>query len=119
MLNTMMFFDAPFYYQMNLQDSATYGMSLIVQLHNYVMLIDVAIVILVIYFFFEIIATTIFKDVYHYQTEKLNESFGFLIYLRTRHSMKHMPILEILWTIFPVIALITIALPSLSMLYYF
>jgi len=119
MNNTIMFFDAPFYYQMNLQDSATYGMSLIVQLHNYVMLIDVAIVILVIYFFFEIIATTIFKDVYHYQTEKLNESFGFLIYLRTRHSMKHMPILEILWTIFPVIALITIALPSLSMLYYF
>ena len=51
MNNTIMFFDAPFYYQMNLQDSATYGMSLIVQLHNYVMLIDVAIVILVIYFF--------------------------------------------------------------------
>jgi hypothetical protein len=48
----MMFFDISLRYQINLQDSATYGMEMIVQLHNYVMFLNVFIISVVIWFFF-------------------------------------------------------------------
>ena len=47
-----MFFDTAVPFQINLQDSATYGMEMIIQLHNYVMFLNVFIISVVIWFFF-------------------------------------------------------------------
>lgn len=68
----MMFFDIPVRFQMSLQDSATYGMEMIVQLHNYVMLINVFIISVVIWFFFEIIAVMGFLQWFSYGITVLN-----------------------------------------------
>jgi hypothetical protein len=51
---TTMYFDVSTFYQINLQDSATYGMEMIIQLHNYVMFFNVFIISIVLWFFFEI-----------------------------------------------------------------
>ena len=120
----MMFFDIPVRFQMSLQDSATYGMEMIVQLHNYVMLINVFIISVVIWFFFEIIAVMGFLQWFSYGITVLNlrkKKFflGQVIYKQLKKAMLHMPTLEVVWTLLPVVALISIALPSLSMLYYF
>lgn len=40
---------------------------------------------------------------------------GQVIYKQLKKAMLHMPTLEVVWTLLPVIALISIALPSLSM----
>lgn len=45
--------------------------------------------------------------------------FSIILFKKIKGAMLHMSLLEIIWTILPVIALISIALPSLSMLYYF
>jgi len=118
----MMFFDVSRFYQVSFQDSATYAMEMIIQLHNYVMFFNVFIVIVVVYFFFEIIAVSQFVNWLH--TYKSNDhKFFFKIlsstYKKTHNSMRHMAVLEILWTLLPMIILVCIALPSLSMLYYF
>lgn len=118
----MMFFDTAIPYQINLQDSATYGMEMIVQLHNYVMFINVFIISVVVWFFFEIIAITGFLRWFSYRVFIINLKkvcVSQLIYKQINNSMLHMSTLEIVWTLLPVLALITIALPSLSMLYYF
>jgi len=117
-----MFFDISLRYQINLQDSATYGMEMIVQLHNYVMFLNVFIISVVIWFFFEIIAVTGFVQWFFYRVDLKNITklcFTQLIYKQIRHAMLHMSTLEVIWTLLPVLALISIALPSLSMLYYF
>jgi len=117
-----MFFDTAVPYQINLQDSATYGMEMIVQLHNYVMFINVFIISVVIWFFFEIIAVTGFIQWFFYRISFTNTSkicLSQLIFKQIRNAMLHMSTLEVIWTLLPVLALITIALPSLSMLYYF
>lgn len=117
-----MFFDTARPLQINLQDSATYGMEMIVQLHNYVMFINVFIISVVVWFFFEIIAITGFLRWFSYRVFIINLKkvcVSQLIYKQINNSMLHMSTLEIVWTLLPVLALITIALPSLSMLYYF
>lgn len=117
-----MFFDTAIPYQINLQDSATYGMEMIVQLHNYVMFINVFIISVVVWFFFEIIAITGFLRWFSYRVFIINFKkvcMSQLVYKQINNSMLHMSTLEIVWTLLPVLALITIALPSLSMLYYF
>jgi len=112
-MTMFMYFDAPTLYQINLQDSATYGMEMIIQLHNYVMFLNVFIISVVIWFFFEIITVIFFlKDMD-------NSISTFIAYKQLKRAMNHMAILEIVWTLLPVLALISIALPSLSMLYYF
>jgi len=117
-----MFFDTAVSYQVNLQDSATYGMEMIVQLHNYVMFINVFIISVVLWFFFEIIAVTGFLQWFYYRVSFTNTHkicLSQLIFKQIRNAMLHMSTLEVVWTLLPVLALITIALPSLSMLYYF
>jgi len=66
MYNNIMLFDTAVRYQFNLQNSATYGMEMIVQLHNYVMFINVFIISVVLWFFFEIIAVTGFFRFLYY-----------------------------------------------------
>jgi len=118
-----MYFDVSTRYQLNLQDSATYGMEMIVQLHNYVMLFNVFIITVVLWFFFEIISTSFFFRWLFYFNYKMSILKKLIIMERLfKYSYKHMlhmPILEVLWTLLPIIVLICIALPSLSMLYYF
>lgn len=117
-----MFFDTAVPFQINLQDSATYGMEMIIQLHNYVMFLNVFIISVVIWFFFEIIAVTSFVQWFSYRvTLRTNTKLhlSHLIYLQINKAMLHMSTLEVIWTLLPVLALISIALPSLSMLYYF
>ena len=46
----------------------------------------------------------------------MDNSISTLIaYKQLKRAMNHMAILEIIWTLLPVLALISIALPSLSM----
>jgi len=73
-------------------------------------------------FFFEIIAVTGFVQWFFYRISFTNTSkicLSQLIFKQIRNAMLHMSTLEVVWTLLPVLALITIALPSLSMLYYF
>ena len=116
-----MFFDTSIPYQINLQDSATYGMEMIIQLHNYVMFLNVFIISVVIWFFFEIIAVTGFVQWFFYRVTLRSNKLRLsnLIYVQINKAMLHMSTLEVIWTLLPVLALISIALPSLSMLYYF
>jgi len=116
-----MFFDTSIPYQINLQDSATYGMEMIIQLHNYVMFLNVFIISVVIWFFFEIIAVTGFVQWFFFRVTLRSNKLRLsnLIYVQINKAMLHMSTLEVIWTLLPVLALISIALPSLSMLYYF
>jgi heme/copper-type cytochrome/quinol oxidase subunit 2 len=84
------------------------------------MFLNVFIISIVLWFFFEIVAVTGFLRFIHDSfVSKRRLSLAQLIYKQIKNSMLHMAILEIIWTLLPVLALITIALPSLAMLYYF
>lgn len=44
-----------------------------------------------------------------------NVKIGIILYNQIKKGMLHMTVLEVVWTLLPVLALISIALPSLSM----
>lgn len=117
-----MYFDVSTMFQINFQDSATYGMEMLIQLHNYVMFFNFLMISLVLWFFFEIISVSVFINwitrMFYHDKYMIGEYF-YVIVNNLVKAMLHLVALEILWTLFPIFILILIAIPSLSMLYYF
>jgi len=95
------FCDAPSNWQLGLQDPATPSAEGILFFHNYLMCFIIPIVMLVVFVLYEIIV------LYNKEANGLTNIQIF----------SHSSILEILWTIFPAIILLFLAIPSFSLLY--
>jgi len=97
-------------------EPATQLMEGIIDLHNHIMIYLIFILVLVLWFFFAIIYQ--FWFVINHPTEnhivKTNRGD-----MRRFRPFSHHSLLEVFWTITPSLVLISIAIPSFEMLYYF
>jgi cytochrome c oxidase subunit 2 len=100
------------------QDSATPIMEGIVDLHNHIFFFAILILFFVIKIFFDIVYTSGFY-MYNNKKEYINEYNFFKNYNinKVGISVNHNSILEIIWTILPILILIFIAIPSFVLLY--
>lgn len=92
--------NAPTPWQMGFQEAATPVMEKIVDLHNYALMISVAICVLVLILLLVIVV--------RFRASKNP----------TPSKTTHNTVLEIIWTLAPVVVLVTIAIPSFRLLYF-
>lgn len=93
-----MFSDAPENFQISIQDPATPAIEGMLGFHHYLMFCMIQIGVCVVWFLIEVFVFNSYKN-------KFSQKFT------------HASTLEILWTIFPAIILLLIAVPSFSLLY--
>jgi len=106
-------------YVIGFQDSATPIMEGIVDLHNHIFFFAVLIIFFVIKIFYDIVYKNGFLMYNIKKNEYINESIFFKSYQinKVGIAVNHNSILEIIWTIIPILILIFIAIPSFVLLY--
>lgn len=92
--------DAPEPWGLGFQDGVSPGFSGIIELHNNIFFYLVVIAILVTW----MLGSTI----YYFNSDKSKISYKYLV---------HGTLIEVLWTIFPALVLLAIAIPSFRLLY--
>ena len=95
------FCDAPTPWQLNIQDPATPSAEGIIYFHNALMTLMIVITILVLWFLLNIYL-------------KFNENKN---PIEKVQKFSHASLLEIVWTIFPAVVLVFVAIPSFTLLY--
>lgn len=91
--------DSPVNWQINFQDPASPVMEGIISFHNHIMVIVIFIIIFVSWFLLNLI--------FYYNDYKISNSSKFT----------HSDILEIVWTTLPALILLSVSVPSFSLLY--
>lgn len=99
MLFKQIFNDSPVSWQLTFQNPATPVMEGIINLHNYILMYEILVFVVVIWF--------LSRSLYLFSEKKHPEPKEF----------NHDPIIEAVWTIAPAFILIAIAVPSFSLLY--
>ena len=99
-VNNIIFNDAPEPWTLSFQDGVSPGYYGIVDLHDNIFFYLVVIAILV----FWVLGSTIF----YFNSDKSKITYKYLV---------HGTLIEVLWTIFPAIVLLAIAIPSFRLLY--
>ena len=108
------FLDSPMNWQCSFQNPATPVMEGIIWLHNYIMVF--LIIVVVVVFWFLCRSIYLFRD----KTEILYDlDDGCLIGNTSQEAFEfnHDPVIETVWTVVPALILISIAIPSFSLLY--
>lgn len=111
---TNIFLDSPINWQYSFQNPATPVMEGIIWLHNYIMVF--LIIVVVVVFWFLCRSIYLFRDKtvisYNFDSETTINA-----YEQEAMEFNHDPVIETVWTVAPALILISIAIPSFSMLY--
>lgn len=106
--------DAPYSWQMGFQDPATPVMEGIIDFHNHLMFFVVLVVTLVCWILYEILNRFTAKLRIDPKQPHLGYQF---YYAKPAVKFSHAALLEIVWTLFPTIILMVVAVPSFALLY--
>jgi cytochrome c oxidase subunit 2 len=104
------------FYSKNFQDPATAVMEGIIDFHHDLQFILIVIVTFVGWMLFSIVFEFGYK-LYINKNSALEETLEARRFLLVTGKVTHGTILEIIWTLIPIVVLITIAIPSFSLLY--
>jgi len=106
--------DAPYQWQMGFQDPATPVMEGIIDFHNHLMFFVVLVVTLVCWVLYEVLNRYTAQLKIDPKQPELGYQF---YYAKPAVKFSHAALLEIVWTLFPTIILMVIAVPSFALLY--
>ena len=106
--------DAPYQWQMGFQDPATPVMEGIIDFHNHLMFFVVLVVTLVCWVLYEVLNRYTASLKIDPKQPELGYQF---YYAKPAVKFSHAALLEIVWTLFPTIILMVIAVPSFALLY--
>lgn len=105
------FLDSPVDWQCSFQNPATPVMEGIIWLHNYIMFFLIIVVVVVFWFLCRSMYLFRSKQQFNYNSE------DFAFSNEEAMEFNHDPVIETIWTIAPAFILISIAIPSFSLLY--
>lgn len=98
---------------LSFQDSSSSSSEGITDLHNYVMIFVAFVVLLVLY----ILCAIVYNFYVKLNNAEDNKGLIYRKLLLSSNKVTHGAVLEILWTLFPVLILLSIVIPSFALLY--